>query len=558
MTTYTTWMVDDVLNLCASVEDFCGQQSTSIYLDEINVTKSPNPCTIGYNTPGGCGRHINNIEVTFKLAKTLGTECSHGSPTIVYHTIGIVTTDSNGICGLGYQVTNQDRLDYDSSNGSYRLFATISNSDGQPTLTTNICTSDITVLQNPCTGVTCPQNDCTGLDLYTYSCNPATGICDRTLLESNSSQCATATDYIEYDFSFLPTSFLNLVSSSMTDISDALGDYLPFPSNIQYVRSEYINKKLRIYVIYTLPTLSGLSEFYTSPDKISDLLTNLSIVSLVELSLDSLARLSSGILIFAICQMLLSEALGVGTVVSIIIAAIGAVAVDWATHNISLDTSTPGETNIPPDQQIAAIREFANIVRNRCKLLHPGCGNTPPTCNTTDMKSYNKCIGALDIEQYINDGKQAGTLDQAKVDELIGKVNNTDTCLTSGTCTVAQAKTDIDNRSNDVNANSQQKQQDTTCATGSTYDSKTKKCVLVEKCVIRNPFGGCILSSDTAQGLLMFGGLIIGGYLIMSSESGGGGSTHHTVTIREQISQANENVPKQKENVPKQKENVPK
>jgi hypothetical protein len=189
MTTYTTWTVGDILNICASVEDFCGQQSTSIYLDEINVTKNPDPCTISHNTSGGCGLHIDNIEVTFKLAKALGTECSHGTPTIVYQPIGVATTDSYGVCGLQYQVTNQDRAHYESSGGNYKIFATISNAGGQLISTENKCTSNITILQNPCIGITCPPNDCTGFDLYTYTCNPTTGICDRTLLTPLSPAC---------------------------------------------------------------------------------------------------------------------------------------------------------------------------------------------------------------------------------------------------------------------------------------------------------------------------------------------------------------------------------
>lgn len=542
MTTYTAWKVGDVLNLCASVEDFCGQQTTNIYLDEINVTKSPDACSIGYNTSGGCGLHIDNIGITFKLAKTSGSECSHGSPTIVYKTIGTATTDGNGVCVLQYQVTDQDRIDYLSSGGNYKLFATVSNAGGQPVSVENICTSNVAISQNICSGVTC-NNTCVGPDLYSRICDPLTGQCvQESLLESNSSQCLIATDYIEYNFSFLPTSFLNLVSSSMTNISDGLGEYLPFPSNIQYIRSEYTNRKFRIYVIYTPPTLSGLSEFYNSPNRISDLSSNLSIISLVELSLDSLSRLLSALIIFATCQILLSEALGFGTVASVIIAAIGAVAVDWIIYNVDLSSSTPGNTNIPPDQQIQAIREFANTTRARCKSLHPGCDSTPPTCDAINMKSYNKCIGALDIEQYINDEKQAGTLDQTKVDELISRVTDTDACLTAGTCTVEQAKTDIDDRSNDVNINSQDKQQQATCASGFTYDSSTKECV--EQCAIRNPFGGCILSKGGAQGLLMLGGLVIVGYVAMSSGSKHG-STEHVVTIREQIKRPSEKPPKE-------------
>lgn len=554
MTTYTNWMVGDLLNLCAAVEDLC-ISSPGIYLDEINVTKSPNPCTIGYNTPGGCGLHINNIGVTFKLVKTsTSAQCNIGNPVIVYKTIGTAYSDSNGVCSLQYTVTDQDRIDYNSSGGSYQLFATISNPDGQLTSTTNICSNYITVAAPP------EKWRCS--DAVTNACirDDINGTYDSETVCKAASSCqppSGATDYIEYDFSFLPTSFLDLVSSNMVSISNGIGGYLPMSSNAQYISSEYNNGKFRIYVMYTPPTLStspptlstspklsgstlsGLSEFYTSPDKIPDLLANLSIISLITLPLIDIARILSGILIFAICQQILVEVVGWGTIISAIVGAVGAVAVDFVTHNINLDTSIKGKANIPPDQQILSIRDFANNVRIRCGILYPGCNSVPPTCDVTNMKGYNKCVGAVDIEQYINDGKQTGTPDQAGIDDIITRVNGTDVCLTDGTCTVPKAQSDINKRISDVIAHSEQKQADATCDTGFVYNSDTKKCVPTENCVIRNPFGGCILSQDTVQNILLLGGLLVGGYVTITYGSGQG-STEHVVTIRQQIEQAKE------------------
>lgn len=132
MTTYRDWTVGDTLRLCASVEDFCGTQYQGIYLDEINVDKSPNQCSIGYNTNGGCGLHIDNIGVTFKLVKSSGsTQNNTCSPTTVYKTIGEYRTNNNGVCVTDYRVTEQDRSDYLNSSGSYKVMACITNSGGQ-------------------------------------------------------------------------------------------------------------------------------------------------------------------------------------------------------------------------------------------------------------------------------------------------------------------------------------------------------------------------------------------------------------------------------------------
>ena len=262
MTTYANWIVDDILNLCASVQDFCGTSSAGIYLDEINIAKSPNPCTIGYNTPGSCGLYINNIEVTFKLAKISSgsSECNSGNPSIVYKTIGAAITDINGVCGLQYQVTNQDRIDYGNSSGNYELLAVISNAGGQPVINPGRCTGNITILQNPCTGVTCPQNDCTGFDLYTYSCNPTTGICDRTLLIPLSPTCGyivptTETHYIYFKIPELyPVGYvISDISAIFQAASNAISGYTNYYiEGVDFDQTAYI-------ITVTITKTSGLS-----------------------------------------------------------------------------------------------------------------------------------------------------------------------------------------------------------------------------------------------------------------------------------------------------------
>jgi hypothetical protein len=326
-----------------------------------------------------------------------------------------------------------------------------------------------------------------------------------------------ATHYINYDLNFLPTSFLDLVNTYIADISDDLGKYLiPLvSSNITYIESAYnaTDKIFRVYVHYT-PAISGLDTGHRwSYNSLTGQVEALDLVN----TLTGIAILIGTAFLFFVSVRFLRIFGPWGLVASAVLSVVGAVVIDYQIKDILTGISTPDNVTIPPNVQIPTIRTFANTTRDSCKLLSPGCNANPPTCSIALMKSYNLCNGAVDIAQRTNDDKQHGSYDQAIIDALITDIQSVDTCLTNGSCTVAQAKNMIDARSATINTNSETKQTLTTCDTGLTYDPTTKKCVAVGNCAIRNPFGGCILSSGTAQGLLMFGGLIIGGYIIMSS-----------------------------------------
>lgn len=151
VTTYRDWKVGDVINVCASIDEFCGSYDQFIYANDINVTKSPNPCSLEFGTERGCGLHLNNVELTFKLVKISGSaEGKSCNPQQIYKTIGSGRTDSNGVVGLVYTVTDQDRIDYENASGSgspYRVIACITNPDGQAIYPTqvSIVSDDITV-----------------------------------------------------------------------------------------------------------------------------------------------------------------------------------------------------------------------------------------------------------------------------------------------------------------------------------------------------------------------------------------------------------------------------
>ena len=186
MADYTNWKVNDVVNICVSVTAFCGTLGTQGLMFGSNaISKFPDTCA---TVPGSshCPITINNVGITFKLVKGCNNS---NNPTVVYRNLGQFYTNSNGQTGVQFTVLSSDLANYNSSGGNYQAMMVITDSKGQNIIELSNCTNYITISQDPCIGVTCPSNDCTGFDLYTYSCNHATGTCDRTLLTPLSPTC---------------------------------------------------------------------------------------------------------------------------------------------------------------------------------------------------------------------------------------------------------------------------------------------------------------------------------------------------------------------------------
>lgn len=181
VTTYGNWQTGDVIRVCASIDEFCGAENQFIYAKDINVTKSPEICSIAYGEERGCGLHLNNVEMTFKLVKVSGSVAEKScAPQQIYKTIGSVRTNSNGVVTLTYPVIEQDRLDYGSSGGSYKVMACITNSDGQATYPTQISVVTDPITINPpglCQGVLCLEPICLNGKLYEAKCDITTGNC---------------------------------------------------------------------------------------------------------------------------------------------------------------------------------------------------------------------------------------------------------------------------------------------------------------------------------------------------------------------------------------------
>lgn len=272
VTTYRNWQTGDAINICVSIDQFCGMYSKIIHPKDINVTRSSETCSLEFGYERGCGLHLNNVKFTFKLVKVSGSvEGKTCAPQQVYKTIGSARTNSDGVAGIIYIVTERDRLDYENATSvgyPYKVMACITDADGNPidSYNTSIVTDNITVTQNLCYGVSC--NDiCVGNDLYWQNCDPLTGNCVRgELKEPNSIKCLPATHSVDFQLGLVPTELAQYFAQYVVYIGDNLVPWMAtnvpgfaFPANWIYLRTEYdsITNTFRMMMRYT-GTLSSI------------------------------------------------------------------------------------------------------------------------------------------------------------------------------------------------------------------------------------------------------------------------------------------------------------
>lgn len=193
MTTYTLWKVGDIINICATIDEFC-TTTPFIYTNDINVTKQPNPCTVNFGSERGCGLHLNNVKLTFRLVNSSGSSNdSNCTPQQIYKTLGSARTGSNGAAGISYTVTEQDRLDSINAAGTYKVMACITNSDGQTTASSiSDATEAITIEQ--ATHLECVNGICTRVNgVGSDTCTPEGSTAQCTHLECINEICTRVT-----------------------------------------------------------------------------------------------------------------------------------------------------------------------------------------------------------------------------------------------------------------------------------------------------------------------------------------------------------------------------
>jgi hypothetical protein len=358
-----------------------------------------------------------------------------------------------------------------------------------------------------CLNVSC-SDKCYGSDLWSMKCDPATGLCVQdTLKEPNSLICTTATHYIEYDFSFLPQSFLDLISSNIVDLSNFLGTHLPIPSNIQWIGASYSGGRFGIYVKYTPPSQSPAA---MGPEQIA----------LPQMALSTFVGMIAGLIVFVVAQRLTTVLSVVNPLAPTIIgAALGIVAwvsLGYIIYEFSTGTSTPGTASptAPVDKSKAVDEYLTNYVIPFCNSQYPGCAAVPATCDGPTYRTYAACIQKIAQCQY------DAALHRDPVttcDPRVQEYKDIDTGLANGTMSVTEAQNRTTTNNTTINNYHNYVIQTMTCPSGQTYDPTTQKCVAgAEDCWIPAPLGGCILSASTGKTIAIIGGVVIGGILIIS------------------------------------------
>jgi len=317
------------------------------------------------------------------------------------------------------------------------------------------------------------------------------------------------THIIDYDFSFLPQSFLDLIASNIVDLSNWLGTHLPIPSNIQWKGATYSGGRFRIYVIYTPPLQSpavmSLEQFP-------------SLISLPTMALSTFAGLIAGLVVFAVAQRLTSV---LGPLYSMIIGAalgiVGGLTLSYTIYEFSSGTSTPGtapsQTSVDKSKNIDEyIKEY---VKPFCDQQYPGCATVPATCDGPTYRVYVACVQQVAQCQY--DAALKGD-PVTTCDPRVQEYTTIDTGLADGTMTVAEAQQRTTTNNTTINEYHNDVVKTMTCPSGQTYDPTTQKCVQTAgDCWIAGfTPGSCILTAKTGKTIAIIGGMVIGGYIIFS------------------------------------------
>lgn len=535
--TYLNWVVGDQVGIGVNVAEFCGI-TNFIFIDSYDIEKYPTALNIicpidGCNTKrclDTSGRQVNFFSCKNYHSTLNDVNCNNLSYDKYYRQIGSVSTDANGNATFTHVVTSQDLADYNdaiSLGGIYNIIACISDSLATNAHAVNF--GNITIV------------------------------------------IPTATNYIEWDFSALESSFLSFIASSIASLSTWLAANIPTPKNIMYSYSTYDSNtgKFRIYVDYTAPAFAGMNagmnhgsmnhasmnaggmsigmdtgdisilydpDIRKLYDKYNIQYLNPSIwdwiTSGINLTLDIYARAISTIILFMIAgQFGLEFGLGVG-IVAIILAAI----ISWyIIGDVLTGGKTTGSTGpTTPNQNIDTVNCFVHgYLIPQCNRNYPGCAipniipsdcptptptptptiaPTPSPCATCTVSCQHDmmiCVGNTRVAQITYNNGQTGTT----ITDPNAVNNALIDCITkleNGTYTIQQAQDCFNtNVSIPTDQNTSNSLNLTNCsACGPTCVYDKVQQKCIQTCAVPI-FGWC---ADTA---LAVGGLIVVGYVAL-------------------------------------------
>lgn len=516
--------VGDTVTLCCSIRDFCSQTGNFYHIYDINCSSSTacNIITVAFTCLEPSGQ-----EIVFKWVSNPGSDIHDCRSSIVLKNIpGSTFTDNNGIASMQYTVTQEDLNIFNLNHTTFDLMACIVSGG---TIISGIrkynyndlhVGDDIVIIQNLCATVRCDKPICSGGRLYDPLCDPISGLCKPDFSKLILDPCPT--NYIEYDFSYLPAGFRDFLLTKINNLSNWLIVNLPTPSNIVYKKATYTSTsgKFRIYVNYTVPSSSLLYPLHYNNHNINLLSPGVWdwVTSGAQLALDVYARIISSIILFLIAgQFGFEFGLAVGIISFILAGFISIFLIVDIFHQIE----SPQSVSEPkPSDKVKIIKDFVdNVVVPAANELTPQCACPTPdsSCTVSDMIFY---IGGLTTAKYaqcIDAHAQKGDTDTLCTDTIKTKIDNLRNGLNSGTITVQQAciilESDI---LIPVNQEVDKIITEITCQVDQTWDKTTQKCIDVgEECWLPGPAGGCILSAKTGKTIAIIGAGVIGVYVLL-------------------------------------------
>ena len=230
MSTYNNWKVNDTINICASVADFCGTTTNFIRVYAVEVSLPPDNCSnLPIDINSGCGIHFDNVEITFSLVK--GIDSTNCSVTQTYKTFPGVRTSSIGAAGISYTVTEQDRLNYISATNegySFYVMACITNSDGQ-VVTTDISEISSTITISQASHLECVSGVCTRIT------GAGTNTCSA---EGSTTECEIPTHYLDLIVQpwpwYTPSGATDAITQKIIDINGTITNFFATYGIIDY------------------------------------------------------------------------------------------------------------------------------------------------------------------------------------------------------------------------------------------------------------------------------------------------------------------------------------
>lgn len=132
MAIYTDWKIGDEIKICIATDMFCGQQDYFYFINDFDIQKNVDTCSLKYGTTTSClDGNLNNLPIKVYIVDESFGRVKHGVCSEVPDNyklkyLGSANTNADGVCLISTVVAEQDLADFDDTpEGQYKLFICI-------------------------------------------------------------------------------------------------------------------------------------------------------------------------------------------------------------------------------------------------------------------------------------------------------------------------------------------------------------------------------------------------------------------------------------------------